>query len=95
MPQIIAVLFEENKEDSYVAIRLDGPEESILFSKGPTFTKTMGPYPESYAQATFQRWHYLKVINPPAVALNRDALRNAVLHLLRRDDTYAEYCPDD
>ncbi len=95
MPQIIAVLFEDIKEDSYVAIKLDGTEPEIIFSKGPSFTKTMGPYPEAYAEATFQRWHYLKVVNPPIIALNRESLKDALLHLQRRDDNRAEYCPED
>jgi hypothetical protein len=82
MPQIVAVLFEDTIEDSYIAIRLDGTEPEILFAKGPSFTKTMGPFPEAYAEATFKKWNYQKVINPPEVIINnQESLRNALLKL--------------
>jgi hypothetical protein len=82
MPQIVAVLFENTVEDSYVAIRLDGTEPEIIFTKGPSFTKTMGPFPEAYAEATFKKWKYLKVINPPEVSINdQESLRDAILKL--------------
>ena len=44
MPRMVAVLFEENIEESYVAIEVDGTEPEVLFAKGPAFTKTMGPF---------------------------------------------------
>jgi hypothetical protein len=94
MPQIIAVLFEDNKEDSYVAIKLDGTEPEIIFTKGPSFTNIMGPYPKPYAEATFKRWHYLKVLNPPEVSLHPDSLKHATLLLTKCDENNAEYCPD-
>jgi len=82
MPQIVAVLFENTVEDSYIAIRLDGTEPEIIFTKGPSFTKTMGPFPEAYAEATFKKWKYLKVINPPEVSINdQESLRDALLKL--------------
>ena len=70
MPRMVAVLFEENIEESYVAIALDGTEPEVIFTKGPAFTKTMGPFPEAYAEATFRKWHYLKIINPPEVTVH-------------------------
>jgi hypothetical protein len=82
MPQIIAILLEDTLEDSYVAIRLDGTEPEILFTKGPSFTKTMGPFPEAYAEATFKKWNYRKVINPPEVKINSpESLRTALLRM--------------
>jgi hypothetical protein len=30
----------------------------------------MGPFPLPYAEATFSRWNYRRVKNPPQVALN-------------------------
>ena len=67
MARIIAVLFEENKADSYVALMLDGSEPEVLFMKGPAFTKQMGPFPLPYAEATFKKWQYRMVTNPPEV----------------------------
>jgi hypothetical protein len=91
MPQIVAVLFEDTVEDSYVAIRLDGTEPEILFTKGPSFTKTMGPFPEAYAEATFEKWKYLKVINPPEVSINdQESLRAALLNM-RTCGSQAQY----
>ena len=82
MPRIVAVLFEDTIEDSYIAIRLDGTEPEILFTKGPSFTKTMGPFPEAYAEATFKKWNYQNVINPPEVSINdQKSLRSALLKL--------------
>ena len=82
MPQIVAVLFEDTVENSYIAIRLDGTEPEILFTKGPSFTKIMGPFPEEYAEATYKKWNYLKVINPPEVSINdQESLRAALLKL--------------
>ena len=92
MPRMVAVLFEENIEQSYVAIALDGTEPEVLFTKGPAFTKTMGPFPEAYAEATFRKWHYLKIINPPEVTV-RDAalLKQVLLRLQKYDETRARY----
>jgi hypothetical protein len=91
MPQIVAVLFENTVEDSYIAIRLDGTEPEIIFTKGPSFTKTMGPFPEAYAEATFKKWKYLKVINPPEVSINdQESLRDALLKL-RTCGSQAQY----
>jgi hypothetical protein len=92
MPRMVAVLFEENIEESYVAIALDGTEPEVLFTKGPAFTKTMGPFPEAYAEATFRKWHYLKIINPPEVTV-RDAalLKQVLLRLQKYDETRARY----
>jgi hypothetical protein len=67
MAKIVAILFEEKLENSYIALQLDGPEPEILFTKGPDFTNRMGPFPEAYAEATFRTWNYCKVSNPPHV----------------------------
>ena len=45
---------------SYVAIAVDGTEPEVLFAEGPAFTKTMGPFPEAYAEATFIEMALLK-----------------------------------
>ena len=91
MPQIVAVLFEDTVEDSYLAIRLDGTEPEIIFTKGPSFTKTLGPFPEAYAEATFKKWKYLKIINPPEVSINdQESLRDAILKL-RTCGSQAQY----
>ena len=91
MPQLVAVLFEDTVENSYIAIRLDGTAPEILFTKGPSFTKTMGPFPEAYAEATFSKWKYLKVINPPEVSLSdQESLRTALLKL-RSCGSQAQY----
>ena len=91
MPHIVAVLFENTVEDSYIAIRLDGTEPEIIFTKGPSFAKTMGPFPEAYAEATFKKWKYLKVINPPEVSINdQESLRDAILKL-RTCGSQAQY----
>jgi hypothetical protein len=91
MPQIVAVLFEDSVEDSYIAIRLDGTEQEILFTKGPSFTKTMGPFPAIYAEATFKKWKYLKVINPPEVNLNDQESLRAVLLKMRTYGSQVQY----
>jgi hypothetical protein len=79
MPQIVAVLFEDMLENSYIAIRLDGTEPEILFTKGPSFTKIMGPFPEAYAEATYKKWKYLKITNPPEVSIkDQESLRTAL-----------------
>jgi len=92
MPRMVAVLFEENIEESYVAIELDGSEPEVLFSRGPAFTNTMGPFPEAYAEATFKKWNYRKIINPPEVNLQDGALLMDVLLRLRKQDrTSARY----
>jgi hypothetical protein len=92
MPRMVAVLFEENIEESYVAIALDGTEPEVLFTKGPAFSKIMGPFPEAYAEATFRKWHYLKIINPPEVTV-RDAalLKKVLLRLQRYGEASARY----
>lgn len=92
MPRMVAVLFEENIEESYVAVALDGTEPEIFFTKGPAFTKTMGPFPEAYAEATFRKWRYLKIINPPEVnAQDPAALRAVLLRLRKHDRNSARY----
>ena len=52
----------------------------------------MGPFPEAYAEATFRKWHYLKIINPPQVTV-RDAalLKKVLLRLQKYDETSARY----
>ena len=94
MPQIIAILFEEKIEDSYIAIKLDGEEPEILFTKGPNFTKTMGPYPVPYAEATFRKWNYCMVENPPEINLNdKSSLVNNMVHIRRQGKNSAKLCP--
>jgi hypothetical protein len=71
MPRIIAILCEDDPDAAYIAVELDSPEEpEVLFMKGPGFEKRMGPFPLPYAEATFSRWNYRRVKNPPQVALN-------------------------
>jgi len=95
MPQIVAVLFEDRTEDSYIAIRIEGAEAEIIFTKGPSFIKTMGPYPVPYADATFRRWNYSIVENPPEVNPNdKKSLADAVLHLRPQNGNRARYCPE-
>ncbi len=94
MPHIIAILFEEKIEDSYIAIKLDGEEPEILFTKGPGFAKTMGPYPQAYAEATFKRWNYCRVQNPPEIDLNdKQSLINTMVNIRRLDSKTARHCP--
>lgn len=96
MPQIIALLFEDNIEESYIAIKLEGEEPEILFTKGPDFVKTMGPYPVPYAEATFRKWNYCRVKNPPEVTLrDKRSVTQALAHIRRLDGTTAYYCPQD
>lgn len=95
MPQIVAVLFEDRTEDSYIAIRLEGAEPKILFTKGPLFLKTMGPYPVPYSEATFRRWKYSIVENPPEINLkDKKSLADALLHLRKQANNRARYCPE-
>ena len=93
MRKIIAILFEEKKEESYIAIELDGSEPEILLTKGPSFEKQMGPYPTSYAEATFKRWNYSKVKNPPEADLkDKKALMKTMLSLHKTENNSAEFC---
>lgn len=92
MATIVAVLFEEKLENSYLALQLDGPEQEILFTKGPDFTKSMGPFPEAYAEATFRTWNYCKVSNPPHVrAHDPGSLARALQRLRPESDRGARY----
>lgn len=92
MATIVAVLFEEKLENSYLALQLDGAEPEILFTKGPDFTKSMGPFPEAYAEATFRTWNYCKVSNPPYVcAHDPGSLAQALLRLRPESATGARY----
>ena len=95
MSHIIAVLFEEKIEESYVAIRLEGPEPEVLFSKGPAFTKKMGPYPEPYAEATFKKWDYCMVENPPEVnPKDVQSIAAGLAHIVKTENNTAKYCPE-
>ncbi len=96
MAMIVAVLFEVKLENSYLALQLDGQEPAILFTKGPDFTKQMGPFPVAYAEATFRKWNYSKLPNPPQVALNDPAaLARALQQLGREADTAAASSGED
>lgn len=96
MPCIIAILFEERTEESYIAIRLDGAEPEIVFTKGPAFTKVMGPFPEQYAEATFRKWHYRKVQNPPAVnPRSRQSLAGTLACIRPQGNDAAVYVPQE
>jgi hypothetical protein len=66
-----------------VAIALDGSEPEVLFAKGPAFIKTMGPFPEAYAEATFNKWNYRRIINPPEANIQDATALKAVLLRLR------------
>jgi hypothetical protein len=93
MDKIIAVLFEEKKEESYIAIELYGNEHEILLTKGPSFEKQMGPYPVPYAEATFKRWNYSKVKNPPEADLkDKKTLMKTMLSLYKTENNSAEFC---
>jgi len=71
MPRLIAILFEEELDASYIAVELDDTDEpEVLFMKGPGFEKQMGPFPLPYAEVTFGKWNYCRVKNPPHVVLN-------------------------
>jgi len=95
MALLVAILFEEKIEESYIAVQLDGPEPEILFAKGPAFTKRMGPFPVPYAQATYDRWQYCVVENPPVVQINDPtSLINVMLHIHRQTGSTARYIPD-
>ncbi len=92
MATIVAILFEEKLENSYLALQLDGPEPEILFTKGPDFTNRMGPFPEAYAEATLRIWNYCKVLNPPQVFENDPGSLAQAIKLLRREsDTAARF----
>ncbi|MCX8045118.1 MAG: hypothetical protein N3B18_13445 [Desulfobacterota bacterium] len=94
MALLVAILFEDNPEDSYIAVLLDGPEPEILFSKGPAFTKTMGPFPVPYAQATFKRWQYCLLENPPEVSLSDPhRLCETLRRIQRTGELTARYVP--
>jgi hypothetical protein len=95
MPRIIAILFEEDPDASYIAVELDTVDEpEVLFMKGPGFEKQMGPFPLPYAEATFSRWNYSRVVNPPHVAINDvRALRNALRNLKPDSSGMAVYAP--
>lgn len=96
MAIIVAVLFEEKLENSYLALQLDGPEPEILFTKGPDFTKHMGPYPVAYAEATFRKWNYHRLSSPPQVPLGDPAALARALERLRPEaDAAAAQGPDE
>ncbi len=95
MPQIVAILFEEKIEESYIAIKLEGEEPEILFTKGPDFSKTMVPYPVPYAEATFKRWYYCLLENPPEINLNdKKSILDKMVHILRQSNNTAKHCPE-
>ncbi len=92
MSRIIAILFEIKKEDSYIAIELDSKKPEILLTKGPSFEKQMGPYPVSYAEATFKRWNYSKIKNPPEVdSEDKKDLMKKMLNLYKTKNNGAEF----
>jgi len=95
MPRLIAILFEEEPDASYIAVELDNADEpEVLFMKGPDFEKRMGPFPRPYAEATFSKWNYRRVHNPPHVALNDAHALLAALRDLKPDSPGAAvYCP--
>lgn len=96
MPCIVAVLFEENIQDSYIAVELEGEEPLILFAKGPLFTKRMGPFPVPYAEATFKKWNYCRVENPVQVDLNDPrSMLEKMVRLQRQDERTARYFPEN
>ncbi len=71
MPRLVAILCEKEFDASYIAVELDGPDDpEVLFMKGPGFEKQMGPFHLQYAEATFSKWNYCRVKNPPHVDLN-------------------------
>ena len=84
MPRLIAILCEEEFDASYIAVELDDLDEpEVLFMKGPGFEKKMGPFPLRYAEATFSKWNYCRVKNPPQVALNDAQSLIAALRILK------------
>jgi hypothetical protein len=93
MPRIIAVLFEQEPDASYIAVELDDPEEpEVLFMKGPGFEKQMGPFPLPYAEATFSRWNYRRVKNPPQVVLNDAQALLSAMRALKPDCNGGAVC---
>jgi hypothetical protein len=86
MPRLIAILCEEEFDASYIAVELDDPDEpEVFFMKGPGFEKQMGPFPLPYAEATFGKWNYRRVKNPPQVALNDAQSLIAALRILKSE----------
>jgi hypothetical protein len=95
MALLVAILFEEKLEESYIAVQLDGPEPEILFAKGPAFTKRMGPFPVPYARATYDRWQYCVVENPPVVQINdTPSTLDTIRHIRRQPSGTARHIPD-
>ncbi len=95
MPRIISILFEDKIEESYIAIELDGIEPEVLFMKGPAFVKQMGPFPVPYAEATFKKWNYCMVENPPEVDIKKvQSIADAMTHIVKKSDTTARYCSE-
>ena len=94
MPRLIAILCEEEFDASYIAVELDDPDEpEVLFMKGPGFEKQMGPFPLPYAEATFSKWNYHRVKNPPLVALNDVQSLTSALHSLKTECSGPEERP--
>ncbi len=94
MPYLIAVLFEDKIEASYIAVKLEGEEPEILFMKGPEFKKTMGPFPVHYAEATFKKWNYCMVENPPAIELSdKKLILDVLAHMKKQNLNSAKYYP--
>jgi hypothetical protein len=92
MSCIIAVLFEETIDDSYVAVMTEDTEPEVLFMKGPGFVKTMGPFPLAYAEATFRKWGYCRVENPPEVHLKDiQTISGAVRRIVKNGEASAVY----
>jgi len=93
MSKIVAILIEDKKEESYIALELDSNEPEILLTKGPSFEKQMGPYPAPYAEATFERWNYLKLENPPEIDLeDKKALMETMLNIHKTANNRAAFC---
>jgi hypothetical protein len=94
MPCIVAILFEDKIEESYIAVKLEDAEPQILFMKGPDFSKTMGPYPLQYANATFIKWNYCLMENPPEIILNdKKSITDIIVNIRRESNNIAKYCP--
>jgi hypothetical protein len=92
MSRIIAILFEAQIDDSYIAVMMDGVEPEVLFMKGPGFEKTMGPFPLAYAEATISKWDYCRLENPPEVNLkDTQSITDAVRRIVRHGHTSAVY----
>jgi len=92
MSKIIAILFEEKKEESYLAIELDSNEPEILLTKGPSFEKQMGPFPIPYAEATFKRWNYSRIKNPPEIDhKDKKTLMKTMLNIHKTENNDAEF----